>query len=243
MLAILHDITNCLKIGDVTIAHPQLGKSIIECKTTMSEEFKITDRLIRQIERMEYATDIINNADPKYDEKALKGIEKYDMPNGFIEVSRDETLLLEEFVDVCSMNNDPYKIIYPEEGLVYIAMNADFYEECLEEVNNKLSDKFRITGNILRRINGDFPYITPFTLFDLQDDLVIKILNCDLIFYVSIDAEYVVEQLEKEGYKSTLIINEQNDFMGLTIEEREKVWKNLFQGQDFFKKCSTSLCL
>jgi hypothetical protein len=199
---ILHDITDCLHIGDLTTVSPR-GRATVEVKSTVrKEKSKLNRRGIRQMRRGAIADEFY------YNEISTKWL-----PNK--ESRRFRTNKREKY-----NWNEASEVI---EEAIEKGQSVKLVEECMlysAFAENKLSDAFTasivhlfknpqlIFGCHDHQIKGiPFAPIMPFTCFDLPAYQKEKLLFNDINFCVFLDLNSLVQIFEKSGIQCKISKN------------------------------------
>lgn len=217
--SLMHDLTHCLRIGDVSVMKPDGDYEIIECKAISSEFHYISDRIKRQSERLRYTKNALNTDGLLTDkEERLKHYE-YSIPAGYLEIDTNENYLVNEFIGVCDLAEDEtYRLIRPENGLIYGVCSIDGVDEYLDFLEENIVKDFILISDIYRRVEGDFPYVPPITGLDIPDELIEEILTCRKLFNVFIDLNFILDELNKKEIHCDKVIIDQNDLYGFRLD-------------------------
>jgi hypothetical protein len=120
--AVLHDLTHCLRIGDLSFVKEGSPPVTAEFGTAWRYSLEHERRKARQHRRLELAARVLGEAVEKKD---LEDLSQYGLPTGVIELDVHFHYHVEAFVEASRIGSKGYTIVHPEEGLAYIATAPD----------------------------------------------------------------------------------------------------------------------
>lgn len=217
--AILHDITNCLRIGDLTVIGPR-GFSTLELKQSARKK-KFDRRGLRQKRRGE-------NAKEFYDRKISTKIH-----SGYRAVAHsfkkiDKHNWKQACAVIAEADKKGHGIRIVEECLVYFAFKDEVPNEVFSYLKS-LRDTHIMFGCQDKHILG-IPTIMPFTCFDIPLSYKEKLLFGEINFCVLLDLNSLCRILEKNGFKCRVLKDLEVRIFGSIIEIFDKTHKNLGYG-------------
>jgi hypothetical protein len=195
--ALLHDLTHCLRIGDLSFVKDGFPPVVAECETRRRHSSEHGRRKARQHQRLELVRKVLGESVEKSDAEDLF---RYSMPAGFIEQDRQFSYHIRAFEEASRIGPRGYTIVRPEEGLVYIATAPDcpsteFMPDFVSTVRPCRCD----LAALRKRVEGAFPWVPPVTLLPIDEDTMVRYLDQEFNFYVYLDLDHVVRQLEQRG--------------------------------------------
>ena len=188
--AILHDITNCLRTGDLSVVGPE-GIRPLELKLRKEKR-----KLDRRERRQKRKGDIILEFYRKgISAKIIPGMtsvkhstEKPDKHNW-----KETSATIEEAVK----NGHGIRIV--EECLIYIAFRDELPNEIFSRYDKLFKDSYFIFGCHDHHIKG-LPSIMPFTCFELPFQHKEKLFFREINFCVMLDINSLCRILEENGF-------------------------------------------
>lgn len=188
--AILHDITSCLRIGDLSVIGPK-GVLTLELKL-IKRKRKLDRRERRQkrkggIIREFYEKGISTKMIPGW--KSVRHISERRDKHNWNEISA--------VIGEATRNNHGIRIV--EECLIYIAFRDKIPNELFSRYIKLFKDPYFMIGCHDRHIVG-LPPIMPFTCFEIPLSCKEKLLFKEVNFCVMIDANSLSGIMEKNGF-------------------------------------------
>jgi len=209
---LLHDITNCLRVGDLSIVSNEGKPVMIECKETRTGELKINDRLIRQVERM-MSIDSIMKSEVNTEVKSVNTemLYKYNLPTEIIEIKAEVIYHYSVLEKLCQTENN-FEVIEVEPGLTYAVVKDGYEEDLYRELEVRFENCSILSSNLLRRIEGEFENIPPFGIGIKSSKVLIEIFDVDIIAFIFIDMNIVQELFKNLGCEDgvELVGNDEN---------------------------------
>lgn len=186
--AILNDISNCLRFGDLTIMKDN-KPFFIESK---SSDF-IDDRVIRQKENLKNTLNIINNDTINNflgTNKKFKRVYSSNAEKNYIDILQN---MIQEAL------NTGKSIKNLEEGLTYLIFHSPIDpKESTEKVIKEMKKPFCFYLNSYKHINENY---TPFPLILKNSYALQEFNNGNLLIIIFIDLDIMNIKLNKLGYK------------------------------------------
>lgn len=195
--AILNDITNSLRYGDITVDNngvPQL----LEIKSSDNKN----ERIIRQQKDIGLRMEMLNNnslesflgTDRKFQRVYLKKVEV-----NYIEE-------LQELIDEAINKGSVVKEM--EEGLVY---SIYYKQNNFNDINTILSRMAKpkiFYINMMKNVNENY---TPFPMIIKNNDYLIEFYEGNLIISIFVDIEVIKRKIQNKGYLFN--VNENGEFV------------------------------
>ncbi|MEO8052923.1 MAG: hypothetical protein ABI833_21130 [Acidobacteriota bacterium] len=185
---LLHDLTHCLKIGDLTAVCQDRGVLSVECGTGVGSRKK------RQSQRMKLLNRVLNEdvRTVPPDELVAHGF-----PTMLLEGEIEPQHNTDAFCEVADCDATGWKVVQPEDGLIYAAClpergAKDFVREVARVGHgwrNYMVTCFR------DRIMGDYSWVPPIMLLSIPVQHLVRLLERRFYFYVFIDVDYVRRRL------------------------------------------------
>lgn len=199
--AILNDITNSLRYGDITVDNNGLPK-LLEIKSSDNKN----ERIIRQQKDIELRMQMLNNdslesflgTDKKFKRVYTKRVEV-----NYIEE-------LQQLIDEAVKNGRVVKEM--EEGLIY---SVDYKPKNFENIQAILSRMVKPTVFYLNSMKGSSENYTPFPIIIKNNNYLMEFYKGNLLISIFADIEVIKRKIEKKGYLFN--INEDGEFI-ITFE-------------------------
>jgi len=202
--AILHDLTNCLRLGDLSITGP---KGLLTLELKLKKRKKRNVREIRQKRRLEVI-----------DEFYRKGISTRIIPNvtSIQRSSRehDKHNWNELSSAIATADKDGFGIRVVEKCLIYCAIkNKGLIDEALSRAVHlyKLKDARIMSGCLDRHIDVPIPTIMPFTCFDISPQYKHELLFRTTNFCVLIDLNSLCRIMQENGFRCWILENSERE--------------------------------
>lgn len=199
--AILNDITNSLRYGDITV--DDNGRPcLLEIKSSSNKN----ERIIRQQQDIEKRMEMLNN---DYLEKFLGTDKKFQR----VYIKRAEINYREELqmlIDEAIINGRVVKEM--EEGLVYSIDYKPKNFENLEDILRTMKKPKVFYLNMMKNINENY---TPFPMIIKNNDYLMEFYSGNLLISIFVDLEVIKRKIEEKGY--LFYINEDGEFV-ITFE-------------------------
>lgn len=220
--AILCDITNVIRHGDVCLAMYS-DPFIIEVKSSKNRNRR-TDRQLENIGQLHefYINDGSNNF------RGMKNVTRrtFSIP----EVNYPE------YLKKCIEQS--YKIgtasVSPEKGIHYIAIHRKFKESCFDGIVNKSSMVFMLNHTKTER--AWMPYY-PFTLSIKKPEQLYDFIYGDIYLVVVIDLRVLKEHFKNNGFH-TVVLNDEPWFLQISFDQKD-LNKGVFRvSSDIFGRVS-----
>ncbi|WP_243157454.1 hypothetical protein [Clostridium perfringens] len=195
--AILNDITNSLRYGDITV--DDNGKPrLLEIKSSSNKN----KRIIRQQQDIDYRMEMINN---DYLESFLGTDKKFQrVYSKTAEINYIEELQM--LIDEAIQNGSVIKEI--EEGLVYNIEYKPKDFKNLKYIQEIMNEPKVFFVNQMKNINENY---TPFPMLIKNNDYLMEFYSGNLLISVFIDLEVVKRKIEEKGY--LFDISENDEFI------------------------------
>lgn len=202
--AVLHDLTNCLLLGDLSITGPN-GKLTLELK--LKKRKKRNVREIRQKKRLEVVEEFYR-----------KGISTKIVPNvAAIQRSskkRDKHNFNELSSAIAAAEENGFGVQVVEKCLIYCAIkNKERLDEAISHMCDlyNLKDARIMLGCLDRHIDVPIPSIMPFTCFDIparyKHDLLFRTTN----FCVLLDLSSLCRIMVENGFRCRILENSESE--------------------------------
>ncbi|EOU1755128.1 hypothetical protein [Clostridium perfringens] len=195
--AILNDITNSLRYGDITV--DDNGKPrLLEIKSSSNKN----ERIIRQQQDIDHRMEMINN---DYLESFLgtdKKFKRVYSKNAEINYIEELQVLIDEAIQ----NGSVIKEI--EEGLVYNIQYKTKDFKILKYIEETMNEPKVFFVNQMKNINENY---TPFPILIKNNDYLMEFYSGNLLISVFIDLEVVKRKIEEKGY--LFDISENHEFI------------------------------
>jgi hypothetical protein len=223
--AILHDLTHCLRMGDVTIKHPERAFLTMECKSRENKtETNISPREIRQKARMKILNELLSTDAVELNKENFNDLARLGMPSQFVEYASVEKYFVAEFLHACQLDDADFRIVRPEPGLVYIVKKPHITTDgWLEQVEPDLIEAeglFSFSA-LVGRIDGKNAYVAPITLFDIPNSILFDILAGNLNLVVLVSIKRVIDEFAKHDIVATPRIDELFNISGFELREAD----------------------
>ncbi|CEP39750.1 hypothetical protein [Paraclostridium sordellii] len=194
--AILNDLTNSLRYGDITIEENGLPK-LLEVKSSSNKN----NRIIRQEEDITQHMNIINN---DYIENFLgtdNTFKRIYTKNKEINYQKE----LQDLIDKSIHNGRVAKEI--EDGLIYIVDYKPSEFQSLEFIFKKINEPKLFYINSMKDLKENY---TPFPMIIKNNEHLMEFYRGNLLITVVVDVSIIRKKLDKKGF--TLKSNENNNF-------------------------------
>lgn len=191
--AILHDITNCLHIGDLSVIGP---KGILTLELKLKKKKKMDRREIRQKRRMEIVREFY---DKRISTKLIKG--KTSVRH--LSKNRDKHNWNELFAVIDEAIRVGYGIRKVEKCLIYCAIRNDIsIDKVIRRIarTKPFQDARIVFGCHDNHIDIGLPSIMPFTCFEIPVLYKEKLLFREVNFCVMLDLNSLCRIMEENGY-------------------------------------------
>jgi hypothetical protein len=195
--ALMHDLTHCLSIADLTIFYPQ-GYQVIELKIHPGKK-----RAIRRDDRT------------KRQETLLKQIQEYEITGeseelipGFlvkrlkIEVpDKYEWKLMERLLKRAMLEG--YALESVEGIVVYAAYELDSYEEVLDEVIPLIHEKGQtfVFRSLDRHKQANTAHLLPLFAFEMHPLLIVDLVAGNLVLMTFLNIDRLLTRLRESGVR------------------------------------------
>jgi len=217
--ALIHDLTHCLNIADLTIFYPQ-GYQVIELKIHRGKK-----RAIRRDDRT------------KRQETLLKQIQEYEITGeseelipGFLvrrlksEVpDKYEWKLIERLLKRALLMG--YAIESVEGIVVYAAYQPDSYENVLDEVVSLIHEEgqtftFR---SLDRHQQANTAHLLPLFAFDIHPLLILELLAGNLVLMTFLNVDRLITTLQESGVRVARRATDQGPAIGIQEEFVDRI--------------------
>lgn len=186
---VLHDITNCLRIGDLSVIGP---KRILTWELKLTERKKMDRRERRQKRKGEIVREF-------YD----KGISTKIIPGmtarAYIHERRDKHNWKEISAVIKEVVEKGYGVSVVEECMIYTAFRNKVPIDELSRLTKLFKDPQLVLGCQDRHIDG-MPSIMPFTCFEIPLSYKEKLLFREISFCVLLDVNSLRRIIEENGF-------------------------------------------
>ena len=183
-----HDLTHCLRIGDLTALCSERGILSIECGGGS------TARKSRQSQRMALLNRVLN--------EDVVGIPTDDLTAHSFPALLVESKVLRQyntaaFCEVADCATLGCKVVQPERGLIYAACRPGFSGANLGREVARIGSGWcnYLFASLRDRIMGSHSWVPPITLLTLPQAWTVNLLERRLYFYVFIDVDYMKKRL------------------------------------------------
>ncbi len=214
---LLHDSTHCLRMGDVTISHPERDLLIMELKTG-SWQNKRTDR---QGARMKILDELFREDRVKLTQESWNNLTDLGMPAAYLEQPSKEAYLVEAFEEACNLGDANFRMLKPEPGLIYLAKrySVEFEEWMSSFAENSSGMMGPASFSVLvGRIDGKNAYVPPIMLHDISEAALLAVLSGDIQFCVFVDLGYVTAKLAEAGIEALPVLDELQNLYAFDIK-------------------------
>ncbi len=196
---LLHDLTHCLRIGDLTAACPERGILSIELGPGHNP------RKRRQRERMNLLNRVLK--------EDIAGVRPEDLithslPTHLMEGESHFGHNPAAFVEVAACLETGCKVVQPEEGLIYAACARG----CgIEDLVKELSPGERgwrnyLVASFTDRIMGKFSWVPPIMSLPIPEEPLTSLLRGDFYFWVFLDVDHIKRRLADLAPSLTLSV-------------------------------------
>jgi hypothetical protein len=191
-ISILNDLTNCLRHGDITVAHEYIPLSIIEAKSS-SRDLSSTSR---QLERTQKILDFLKTGKKTQDERLVKRV-------GFENEEINHHALLNSLVKVAMEKGEAFSNI--ETGLYYYLVK----NPKPESIRNIFDGIKNPTVNVFMG-PSQMPFLGYFPLALILNDPNAYLSFCkgELLFLIIYEPDVIKRKLESLGYAVDFYANE-----------------------------------
>jgi hypothetical protein len=210
---LMHDLTHCLRIGDLTAVCPERGILSLEVGSGGG------DRKHRQIKRMNLLNRVLRQdvSDICKDELVANRF-----PSRFLEANTELRYNTEAFVEVSKCDATGWKVVQPEEGLIYVGHSPGRRtEDVVREVariGRTWSDY--TVGWLSDRIMGKYSWVPAITSLSIPTEHIARVLEHKFYFWVFIDIDHMRRRLAT--LVPSLVVSEYGGH--LRFESRNRDW-------------------
>lgn len=196
----LHDITNCLRIGDLSVIHPE-GIQTFELKRVKGKR-KADRRERRQIRRGKIVREFYDRGISTRILPGMKSVMK-------IGKKRDKHNWNEMCTVIKETIENGYGMRLVEECMIYFAfrgeeLNEELLDELVRFIRKKFKDPNLMLGFQGRHIFG-ISTIMPFTCFEISLPYKEKLLFKEVGFCVLLDLNSLCRTIEESGLHCKLL--------------------------------------
>jgi hypothetical protein len=209
---LLHDLTHCLRIGDLTAISRERGILSIELGAGNKS------RKHRQSVRINLLNKVL-----KEDTSGVKpdDLVTHSFPTHIIEGERDLDHHVTAFVEVADCLEAGCKVVQPEEGVLYAACARGC---SVDDLIRELAPKERGWRNYLLasftdRIVGKFSWVPPVTSLSIPEEIVVSLLRGDFYFWVFLDVDHIKRRLAELA--PSLTFSNESDCLQMVIHSED----------------------
>lgn len=185
---LLHDLTHCLRIGDLTAFCQDRGILSLEVGAGNKA------RKMRQSKRMHLLNSVL-----KEDLTAIRPDElvAHSLPTNIVEDENDFDHNTSSFVEVASSLSTGCKVVKPEEGVLYVASTR----ECeVADILRELHLASPAAQNCLfasfsDRITGKYSWVPPILSLPIPRDIIVSLLRGDIRLWTFLDVDHIKQRL------------------------------------------------
>ena len=189
---LLHDLTHCLRIGDLTAFCADRGVLRLECgsgggprKQRQSQRMRLLDRVLKED---------VSTLSPEE-------LAAHHFPAMLLDDESELELQhhADAFSEVASCDSVGWKVLQPEDGLIYAACLPECPAEELARAITHTGRGWRdyTVACFRNRIVGDYSWVPPITTFNIPVEQLVGLLERRFYFFVFINVDYVRRQLAK----------------------------------------------
>lgn len=221
-IGILHDLTNCLRTGDLTVIRLDRTPTVLKCLELKIVRKKLASMRKREMRQKEYAEIIFDYVKTGKSTKIHPGFTAISVrPRMTNHWSKMRSLLRE-----AKSRGYAHKKI--EGSLLYVAINPQIVgiEEVMKKYMKQLDSPFTF-GSLDRHRDGLFDHEPIFT-FEIDTDQVLDIIFRRLILYVFLIFRPLQQIVKKSGYDLVLSSNHRGSNEGLKLIDQNG--KEIFMG-------------
>jgi hypothetical protein len=184
----LHDLSHCLRIGDLTAFCENRGIWSLEVGAGSKA------RKMRQSKRMHLLNSVL-----KEDVTGIRpdDLIAHSLPTNIVEDGNDFDHNTSSFVEVAGSLSTGCKVVKPEEGVLYVA----WARECeVADILRELRIASHAAQNCLLasfsdRIAGKFSWVPPILSLSIPRDLICGLLRGDFRFWTFLDVDHIKRRL------------------------------------------------
>jgi hypothetical protein len=181
---LLHDLTHCLRIGDLTAFCQDRGILSLEVGAGSKA------RKMRQSKRMHLLHSVL-----KEDVTGIRpdDLADHSLPTNILEDEHDFDHNTSSFIEVANCLTTGCKVVRPEEGVLYVAS----VRECeAVDILRELRLASRAARNYLLasfsdRIAGKFSWVPPILSLSIPRDLIVSLLRGDFRLWTFLDVDHI----------------------------------------------------
>jgi len=185
---LLHDLTHCLRIGDITAVCGERGILSIEVGAGNKS------RKHRQGVRMKLLNQVLK--------EDLSGVSPDDLlihslPTHLVEDSSHVDHNLAAFIEVADCLESGCKVVQPEDGLLYAACARG----CgADDLIRELAPRERgwrnyLLARLTDRITGEFSWVPPIISLPIPEKIVVGLLRGDFHLWTFLDVDHIKRRL------------------------------------------------
>ncbi len=214
---LLHDLTHCLKIGDLTAICNNRGVVSFEVGSEAGSRKK------RQKQRMVLLNQVLQE---KFSDLSVDELTAHGFPYAIVEHPCDRTHNTDAFCDVTTLKGHRIRVTQPENGVIYAASVQDCGGEDIAREVMRLGEGWKecIFSCFRDRIMGDYSWVPPITLLGIPVEKILNLLNRNVYFYVFIDVVYLRKRLAE--LSQSLVVSVEDEM--ITFSRSEGEWSVVY---------------
>lgn len=219
--AVLHDITNCLLIGDLSVVSP---KGILTLELKLKKEKKKADRRERRQKRK--AKIIREFYDKGISTKIIPGLKSI----RHISEKRDKHNWNELSTVIAEAFKNGYGISIVEKCCIYCAFKNDGPIDKVISYVELFKDPCFMFGCHDRHIDPGLPSMMPFTCFEIPFSYKEKLLFREINFCIMIDVNSLRRIIQENGYNCRITKSSDGLILEVSSITREKEYVQISEG-------------
>lgn len=209
---LLHDLTHCLRIGDLTafcqdrgILSLELGAGNIARKQRQSKRMRLLNSVLKEDVSGINPDDLVTHS----------------LPTQLIEGESPLDHNISAFIDVANCLETGCKVVQPEEGLLYVACaRGRGAEDLLRELNpRERAWRNYLLASFSDRITGQFSWVPPILSLSMPREPIVSLLRGDFYFWVFLDVDHMKRRLAELA--PALTVSDDSDRLQMTLANED----------------------
>ncbi len=203
-IALLNDLTSCLRHGDITVIESGKSPWFFEAKQSKY----LSKRIIRQKESINEVLKFMYEGVRNFNGVKVQGVQLNDTEINY-------SNLLPELIR--KGLQEGYSSISPEEGLIYfVATNVDYISNISEESKKFIEPKLNIISTSFFE-----PGYMPMPLLIREPSLTYQYFKGEFVLLICLDMDTIRKKYEKKGFHLELI-KDNKDFVYRIIDRENR---------------------
>jgi hypothetical protein len=209
---LLHDLTHCLKIGDLTAFCQERGILSLELGAGNKA------RKQRQSKRMHLLNSVL-----KEDVSGIKpdDLVTHSLPTHLIEGESHLDHNISAFIDVANCLETGCKVVQPDEGVLYAAcVRGRGAEDLLRQLNPaERAWRNYLLASLSDRIAGKFSWVPPILSLSIPREPIVSLLRGDFYFCVFLDVDHIKRRLA--DLAPALAVSDESDYLQMFLASQD----------------------